>query len=148
MINVWLYLLGIIASIFVGFIIFAIVYYLMNWIMARTNPAHKLPDDKRLVSEFIAKNKDYLKDGGKEITTEKEEEHNERRKFARTREFEKLRRNTEFKESTGTIPRIDFPVPANAELQGRREFPILPVRNITRNDTGNKNTKRKLKWEY
>lgn len=145
MISIWLYLLGIIGSIVVGFILFAIGYYLMNWLMGKTNPVNKLPKDKKLVSEYINQNKQYFMDGGKETINEKEEEHNERRKFARTREFEKLRRNTEFKESTGTSPRIDLSIPTATELKGGREFPILPNRNITRDAVGVQRPKQKFK---
>ena len=98
----FVWLLGILGAIILGAFISAVWYLAYHFYMKYQDKKLGVPKSKKDVSEWIKANKEELKDAGNiKITDRKEAEEDDKRRFAKYREFERLRHLVKTESSSG-----------------------------------------------
>lgn len=117
--NFWLLIIASVGSLITGAILFAVLYTIITGAWDFLKIKRKLPKDKKKVSEYVKVNKEFFKSEKIEEYTRKEEQEDDKRRFEKFREFEKLRR-TGFSKTGNSGKRPDNkPNERHSELQGR-----------------------------
>jgi hypothetical protein len=117
--NFWLLVIASIGSLITGAIFFAIIYSIITGAWDFLKIKRKLPKDKKKVSEYVKANKEFFKSEKIEEYTRKEEQEDDKRRFEKFREFEKLRRTGFSKTGNSGKGTSIKPNDSNPELQRR-----------------------------
>lgn len=142
MASIWFWIFTPIVVIIFSVVFSFLVFFIFAWLRDKLFIKRKIPKSKEKVSEFIKDNKELLANPGKsQINKKEEEEKNVKRRRAKYREFDKLRR-LELKGTAGTKEPNDRTTPAEPKPSKPAQQPkgtgVLP----SSSDRGNKESSR------
>lgn len=91
MASFWFWLIAVVVALLGASILSALLFLLLTWMYDIIKIKRKIPK-KENIGEYVKINKEFFKDGGKNQSSKKEVEEDERRSYEKFREYEKLRR--------------------------------------------------------
>jgi hypothetical protein len=124
----WQYAMLIGGGAILGVFLSAITYFIFSWIQNRKLKKMLPTKDKKEISKWLKQEdtkKVLLNPGNVNITDTKEAEQNERERFDKYREFEKLRRISQGKPSTNytaTIPELSTKPTERGSISNKFDF--------------------------